>query len=109
MRRKKPTGVSEIVSLLRVRDGWNNKRRKDLKMKAYSCAKRAADPSNEHAACRQWCGNAETCLRTDDSEEALMEAMERFYGTATPEMQAYLRGDGPKPDEACSDITGRAN
>lgn len=105
MRRKKPTGVSEIVSLLRERDGWNDKRRKELKMEAYSCAKRAADPGNEHAACRQWCGNAETCLRTG-GEETLMETMVRFYDAATPEMQAYLRGEGPKPEGPNAPVTG---
>ncbi len=65
----------------------------------FVCAKRAADPSNEHAACRQWCGNAETCLRTG-GEETLMDTMVRFYGAAMPEMQAYLRGEGQKPDGA---------
>jgi hypothetical protein len=28
---------------------------------AFSCAKRAADPSNEFAACRKWCGDCENC------------------------------------------------
>lgn len=65
-------------------------------METYSCAKRAADPTNESAACRQWCGAAETCLRTG-SEETLADAAQKFYDQATPEMQAYLRGDGTKP------------
>jgi len=99
MRRTKPTGKSEAIGRLRKCEGWNDKRRKELKMEAYSCAKRAADPSNEQAACRQWCGNAETCLRTG-GEETLMDTMVRFYGAATPEMQAYLRGEGPTPDVA---------
>ncbi len=80
-------------------EGWNDKRRKELTMEAYSCAKRAADPTNEAAACRQWCGNAGTCLRTSE-DEPLVDTMMRFYGAATPEMQAYLRGEGPKPDGA---------
>jgi hypothetical protein len=65
-------------------------------MEAYSCAKRAADPSNEQATCRKWCGNAETCLHTG-GEETLAETMMRFYKSATPEMKAYLRGDGLMP------------
>lgn len=32
-------------------------------MSSYSCAKRAADPTNEFAACRQHCGNDAECLR----------------------------------------------
>lgn len=32
---------------------------------AYSCAQRAADPANQDATCRQWCGNAETCPRSE--------------------------------------------
>lgn len=28
----------------------------------FSCAKRAADPSNEFAACPQWCGDSKKCL-----------------------------------------------
>jgi hypothetical protein len=30
-------------------------------VQAYSCAKRAADPSNEFAACLKWCGNSASC------------------------------------------------
>lgn len=66
-------------------------------MEAYSCAKRAADPSNESATCKQWCGNKGTCLHTGAAEPTLAETMVRFYEDATPEMQAYLRGEGPKP------------
>jgi hypothetical protein len=32
-------------------------------MSSYSCAKRAADPSNEFAACRKHCGNDDICVR----------------------------------------------
>jgi len=32
-------------------------------MSNYSCAKRAADPSNEFAACRQHCGDDAKCMR----------------------------------------------
>jgi hypothetical protein len=68
-------------------------------MTTYSCAKRAADPSNLTAACRQWCGNTETCLHTGD-DESLIKTMMRYYRDATPETQAYLRGEGPKSDTA---------
>lgn len=37
---------------------------------AYSCAKRAADPSNEFAACRQWCGDADSCLNSGIAPKA---------------------------------------
>ena len=71
-------------------------------MEAYSCANRAADPTNEYAACRQWCGNSQTCLQAD-GDETLVQAMVRFYGAASPEMQAYLRGEGPQPQERNND------
>ena len=56
-------------------------------MKAYSCSKRAADPTNEAATCTRWCGNADTCWCVEIDESL----------AATPELHRYLRGDGPKP------------
>lgn len=59
----------------------------------FSCAKRAADPTNESATCKQWCGNSETCLHVEPDED-LVDTMIRYYHEASPEEQAYLRGEG---------------
>jgi hypothetical protein len=48
---------------------------------AFACAKRAADPSNQLAACRQWCGDRGTCPGTALDRETVrryVESLERM-------------------------------
>lgn len=41
----------------------------EVKLGAFACVKRAAEPDNEFAACRSHCGNDDTCLRTPTAQE----------------------------------------
>lgn len=41
---------------------WYGSARAMAILEPFSCAKRAADPTNEFAACRRHCGNTDTCL-----------------------------------------------
>lgn len=70
----------------------------------FSCAKRAADPQNEFAACRQWCGDSQHCISGFDTAKFFrhvdailsMDMEQREQSTfgareATPELLAAVR------------------
>ena len=70
----------------------------------FSCAKRAADPQNEFAACNQWCGDSQRCMTGFDTAKFFrhvdailgMDGWQRENSTfgareATPELMAAIR------------------
>lgn len=78
-------------------------RREKLIPLAFSCAKRAADPSSEFAACRQFCGNTSTCITA--AAPSAPSLYERQTAGSSP---SIYRGQTAPPAPAVSADAGES-